>query len=115
MSPAQRWRGLALAGYFGLLGWILLWNTVIAPPDRKWLALLLAVLTLPLLAGLRGMLHARHYTHAWVGMLSLLYFVLGVGDAYADPVDRPYGLVMIVLSLMLFAGTIGYIKTQGKD
>lgn len=115
MTMTHLWRWIALSGFLGLIGWITVWNCVVSPPDKRVIALLLIVLLTPLLAGLRGMLYCRRHTHGWVGMLALFYFVLGVGDAYADPADRVYGLVMIALSLMLFAGTIGYIRmTAGK-
>lgn len=114
MKVALMWRWAALAGYLGLIAWIMLWNTLIAPPAEKWVAVVLLVLLTPLLVGLRGMLHGRRYTHGWVSMLSLLYFVVGIGDAYADPVDRPYGILMILLSLTLFVGSIGYVRLSGE-
>lgn len=114
MNTSRLWRWTALSGFLGLIGWITVWNSLVSPPDSRLVAPLLIVLLSPLLVGLRGMLHRRRYTHGWVGMLALFYFVLGVGDAYADPVDRPYGLVLIALSVMLFAGAIGYIKSGAR-
>jgi len=103
-------RYCALGAYLGLIAWILIWNSLIAPSTTFPVALILLFLLLPLLAGLRGMLHGRRYTHAWVSMLTLLYFIIGVSDAYADPDSRIYGWGLIILSLLLFAGTIVFIR-----
>lgn len=105
------YRRLALAGYLLLLALILIWNTVIAPPERYPVALVLIVLLVPMLFPLLGLLHGRRYTYAWSSMLSLLYFVIGVGDAYSDPVDRLYGGLMLVFSLSWFTGAVLYVKT----
>lgn len=108
------WRWSALLGYLGLLGWIVLWQAFIAPSAVYPVALTLIVLLAPLLCALRGMLHGRRYTHQWMSMLSLFYFALGTADAYADPVDRPYGLVLLGLSLVVFAASIGYIRATRR-
>ena len=106
------YRRLALGGYLALLVLILAWNTVVAPSQRYPVALILIVLLVPMLVPLRGLLHGRRYTHAWSSMLSLAYFVIGVGDAYSDPIDRLYGWLMIVFSLAWFTGAVLYVKTS---
>lgn len=109
MNIVYRW--LALGGYLSLLALILVWNTVIAPSDRYPVALILIVLLVPMLFPLRGLLYGRRYTHAWTSMLSLAYFVIGVSDAYSDPVDRLYGWLMIVFSLSWFTGAVLSVRT----
>ena len=103
-----------LLGYFGLLSLILVWNVWIQPSTHYPIALVLIILLSPLLCALRGLLHGRSYTHAWVSMLSLGYFVLGVSDAYSDPVSRGYGWGLIGLSLLLFTGCIFFVRLSGK-
>lgn len=106
------WRHIALWSYLGLMAWILLWNAIILPSTQYPTAIILFVLLVPLLFAVRGVLYARKYTHGWLSMLSLFYFVLGVGDAYADPADRIYGWVLIVLSVALFSGTVLFVRSQ---
>lgn len=112
MNNVYRW--LALGGYLSLLALILIWNTVMAPSDRYPVALILIVLLVPMLFPLRGLLYGRRYTYAWTSMLSLAYFVIGVSDAYSDPVDGLYGWLMIVFSLSWFTGAVLYVRT-GKN
>ncbi len=101
---------LSLFSYFGMLLLILLWYTWISPSSRYPTALVLITLLLPLLVPLRGLLHGRRYTHAWVSMLTLFYFCLGVMAAYSDPAERLYGLLLTTCSVLLFIGCICYVR-----
>jgi len=75
-------RIMTLVGYFGLLALIVNWFTWLAPPVNVPRSLVLAALAIPLLFPLRGIIHARRYTHQWVGFLSMLYFAIGVDVWY---------------------------------
>ena len=103
-------RYFALYAYLGLIAWILLWN-ILSPSATYPVSLILILLLAPLLALLKGMLHASRYIHAWASMIALFYFALGVSDAYADPSDRIYGIGLIILSLVWFAGAIAYLRS----
>jgi uncharacterized membrane protein len=112
-SPRHAFVGriLTLVGYFGLLLLILNWFTWIAPPVQVPRALVLAALAIPLLFPLRGIIHARRYTHQWIGFLSLLYFMIGVDVWYNQPgVERLLGIAMVVCSLLLLTGSSLYAR-----
>jgi uncharacterized membrane protein len=109
-TTAQLFRLMALTGFLGLLTVLLLWNAWLSPPTQYPVALVLIILLTPLLFPLRGILHGRRYTHAWVSMLTLFYFCIGVTEAYGDPAARYYGLAVTACSLLLFVGAIGYVK-----
>lgn len=115
MNKISALRWLSLVSYFGLLILVLLWNTVINPSKHYPIALILLGTALPLLFPLRGILYAKAYTHAWTSFLALYYFMLGVGDAYSDPEDQVYGILMIVLSTSLFMGCMLYARFKGKE
>ena len=109
------WRVLALAGYFALLILLLNWMTWVAPPRSFPVALALAVLAVPLLLPLRGLLHARPYTHAWTSFLALAYFAFGI-DAVAAGNDPAWlGATAIAASLALFTGCVGFARTRGRQ
>lgn len=110
MKPASALHALALTGFCGLLGTILLWHAWLKPPSKYPVALFLIVLLAPLLIPMRGMLHGRPYTHAWASMLSLFYFCLGVMHAWSEPAARGYGLSLTAFSLMFFCGSIFYVR-----
>jgi len=99
-------RWMTLAGYFLLLALILNWFTWLAPPKTVPRALPMIILLVPLMFALRGLLHGRMYTHAWVSLLSMLYFAVGVDVAYNRSDQRYLGLAMVGFSLMLFFGSV---------
>lgn len=104
-------RILALLGYFGLLILIVNWFTWIAPPVRVPRSLILAALTIPLLFPLRGIIHARRYTHQWIGFLSMLYFVIGVDVWYnQQAIEQLLGMSMVLCSLLLLIGSSMYAR-----
>jgi len=105
----QRARWAALAGHLALIVAVVVWTTWIDPPQRIPRALALVLLTLPLLVPLRGVLHARPYTHAWVLFVAMGYFVLGVWHA-AVPAERLYGLTLVTASLLWFFGAMFYVR-----
>ena len=71
------WGGVALTGYFGLFGVLLLWYAWLEPSSRLPTALVLILLVGPLLMPLRGLLHGRPYTMP--GPASLRCFILRSG------------------------------------
>lgn len=99
-------RWTTLLGYFGLMTLLLNWFIWISPPTEIPRAFLLIVMVVPLLFPLRGILHARTYTHSWVSFLSLFYFAIGVDVAFNQPLQRTLGMIMLVLSLLLFFGSV---------
>lgn len=112
MSPVQIGRWLTLGGYFGLFFLILVWTSVVDPPEHLPRSLVLLALLLPLLTPLRGLLHGRLRTHVWASFLALLYVLIGVTLA-AVATDRVYGLSMLVLALVLFTGCLTVVRAQG--
>lgn len=104
-------RILTLLGYFGLLALIVNWFTWLSPPTRVPRSLVLAALAIPLLFPLRGIIHAKRYTHQWVGFLSMLYFVIGVDVWYNHVgIEKVLGASMVLLSLILTVGSAMYAR-----
>lgn len=102
-------RTAVFAGYFGLLGLWLAWATVLAPARHAPTALVLSLAALPLLIPLRGMLHDRRGSFMWLGLLSLAYFIHGVGAA-TDASQRVQAGLEIAFSLCLFAGSVARLR-----
>ena len=110
---ALRW--ISLSCYFGLLILVTSWNTLISPSQHYPIGMILLFTIVPLLLPLWGILNGKAYTHAWVSFLAMYYFFLGVGDAYSDPQDRIYGVLMIGLSVGLFLGSMYYARFKGRE
>ena len=95
---------LALSGYFALLILITSWITVLAPPQRFPIALLLIVAVVPLLLPLRGLLHGRPRTANWAAYLSMPYLIHGIMETAAGTETRWLGGLEILASLWLVIG-----------
>lgn len=107
---AMFFRWTALIGYFGLLGLLLNWHTWYSPPVQVPRSLVLIVLLVPLLFPLRGLLHARPYTHRWASYLTLPYFAIGIDTAYTIQSEWFLAALQIFLSLLMFIGCIFFAR-----
>ncbi len=103
----------ALIGFFGLFALLMLWNTLLAPSSRFPVALILLVTVTPLLLPLRGLLNRNPRSCAWMGYISLFYFIHGAIETYANS-ERLYPSLELTFSLMLFFGTTLYVRFSGK-
>lgn len=95
MNPGR----LATAAYLALLGWQPTWLLLLPPPAGPrslWLAL---AATAPLLVPLKGVLEGRLRAMTWGGFLAVVYFVLGVTEAWSNPPMRPAAAFEAVLAL----------------
>lgn len=105
----------ALIGFFGLFILLMLWNTLLAPSSRFPVALVLLITVTPLLLPMRGLLDRKAKSCAWAAYLSLIYFIHGTAEVYANADERLYASLEIILSLMLFFGATFYIRYMGKQ
>lgn len=113
MKTLFLFRILALSSYFFLMATMIAW-IIIAPHEPNYpTGIMLMAGVVPLLFPLRGLLHARPYTHAWTSFLMLFYFTLGVGEAYGS-VNYLYPSLSIVLSTLCFIGCLGFVKFNAK-
>ena len=108
------WWIVALSGYFGLFGLLLLWFAWLEPPSRSLVALTLLLWVGPLLFPVRGLLHGRPYTHVWSSFLALFYFAFGVFHA-AGPMAQPWlAWLEIGFSVLWFLGAILYVGAGAR-
>jgi uncharacterized membrane protein len=62
---------------------------------------------------LRGLLYDRPSVFIWLGLLSLAYFIHGVGAA-VDASERLPAALEILFSLFLFGGSVARLKLNPK-
>ncbi|MEO8779219.1 MAG: DUF2069 domain-containing protein [Rhodanobacter sp.] len=118
-------RATVLPAYrVGLACWALLlllqplWHGWLFPPQELSRWWVLAFTTVPLL--LPG-LAIRNVRRAllWVGILSLFYFCHGVAEAWSAPMERPWALAEVVLTVgligMLGAGVKGRPRVAPRE
>jgi len=103
---------LALIGYFGLFTLLMLWHTLLSPPVKFPVALVLLITVTPLLLPLRGLLNSNKKSCAWAAYISLLYFGHGSIEAFANPnpAERIYASLEVLFSLSLFIGAMFYVR-----
>jgi uncharacterized membrane protein len=107
----------ALIGYFGLFILMMVWIIWLTPPNTTHLPKSLSLLLLvgPLMFPLRGMLHGRAYTHAWVCFLALFYLFLGISEAWSGSQQPLLTALEIVFSTLLYLGAMFYARFRGKQ
>lgn len=101
---------LALAGFFGLFTLLMLWNTMDAAASRFPVSLALLISITPLLLPMRGLLNRHRRSCAWASYISLIYFIHGSVEAYANVQERLFASTEVLFSLLLFFGTTLYLR-----
>lgn len=110
MPGARYFYGLTLTGFLGTIALLLAWYGWLAPSPNFPRSLVLALLLLPLLFPLRGLLHGRRYTYSWSCFLALLYFIHGVVEAYTAGITFHLGLLEVCLTSLWFIAAISYVR-----
>ena len=105
---------LALSGYLGLFALIMLWNTVISPPEKLPVALALIITVTPLLLPLRGFIKGNLKSCSWMAYLSMPYFIHGSIEAYART-ERLLPSLEVLFSLMLFLGCTLFVRYAARN
>ncbi|MFK7160867.1 DUF2069 domain-containing protein [Marinospirillum sp. MEB164] len=108
----SRW--LTLGSYFGLLAALLASITIFPLPEESRLWVILAVLWLPLLGFLPGLLSKNPRVHAWLCFVSLVYFMHGV-TTFILPGKAGLGALLALLSFTLFSAAMFYGRWRGMQ
>jgi uncharacterized membrane protein len=90
------------------------WELWLAPQraNGSWLVLK----ALPLLIPLFGILRGKIYTHRWMTLFIITYFVEGVVRAYSDKgLSAQLAGVEIALTLVIFASAILYVRLRQQE
>lgn len=112
-AAARHFNHAATLSLIALLFLCLAWELWWAPlrPGGSWLVLK----ALPLLAPLFGLLRSRRYTHQWVSLLALAYFIEGiVRAATEDGLSGWLALAEAALAALLSASAVLYVRATGK-
>ncbi len=112
VAPSTRF-WVAVSCYIGLILLLIAWMIWLDPPPAALRSPLLIAFLLPLLLGVRGVLHGRRYTLQWTGMLVLVYFVHGLIASTGPSPQRWLGVAETVLTLGYF-GLIMLVLRDGK-
>ena len=111
---ARHYYAIAFSGYLGLFTLLMLWNTVISPPEKLPVALVLIITVSPLLFVFRGFLKGNLKSCSWMAYLSMPYFIHGSIEAYART-ERLLPSLEVLFSLMLFLGCTLFVRYAGRN
>src|SRR5690606_35865289 len=106
-------RGLVWVGYLGLLLAQVLATLVIPSGGRAPNATIWLLASAPLLILLPGVWRGRVRAHAWLGFVSLLYFLLAVANL-ATPRRSLLDGVELLLSILLFTASLFYVRWRSR-
>jgi uncharacterized membrane protein len=108
VSLARRIQVIAIALDLALVTLIVGWQLLSGLTLTR--LIIAIVLILPLLAPLSGLWHANRRTFAWTTLCVILYFVVGLTEAVAQPASRMWSAPCLLLSLALFVVLIAYLR-----
>lgn len=94
------------ASYLALILLQPLWHFLLPQPagNRSWL--LASIATVPLLLPVRGVWRASLRSITWAGYLSMVYLIIGVMEAWANPPQRAIALSQTVLVCVFVGGAL---------
>ncbi len=104
------WHPLRLLSLMALVGLIGSQLGLVFWLETEFRYLIAAILVFPLLLPVRGVIANRHYTFKWTGFLTLLYFCIGVSEAFVNPEHRLYSSLTLLFSCLLFFTSIYYSR-----
>lgn len=101
----NRSRTLLTIAYLALILLQPAWHALAPSPlgNESWVLAVVAVV--PLLLPLRGLLAGSLRSMTWAGYLVMLYLVVGVMEAWANPPQRIPALTQVLL-VVLFIGSV---------
>lgn len=108
-------RYLALVSHIALLLWVTLWQLVFREEPSYSLTFIFLLYILPLLLPLPGIVRGKPYTHAWANFIVMIYLIHGLTIMYAEPTERWYALVELVLATTMFIGCSVYARKKGRE
>ena len=89
------------------------WHALLPPPLGAGSWPLAALLTLPLLLPLKGIMTGSLRSMTWAGYLVMLYLVIGVTEAWSNPPQRIPALLQTLLAV-IFVGSILVFSGSGR-
>jgi len=105
MDITVLWRALAVIGIIGLVLLSIVWNGWLTPDQNFPRSIEIALLTLPLLYFVRGILYGKRDTFIAVTLLSFPYALMGIWYIFSSQ-ESIYGYFMLGLSICLFFGSL---------
>lgn len=108
-------RAMVSGSYLALIALQTLWHAALPPPGGagSWKLAMLA--TMPLLLPLKGLLAGSLRAMTWAGYLVMLYLVVGVMEAWANPEQRVPALAQVVLVIAYVGSLLAFSRSVPRN
>ena len=103
---------LALGSYLALMVLQTVWHALLPAPHGAGLWWLAIIATLPLIPPLKGICLGSLRSMTWGGYLLLLYFAIGVMEAWSNPTQRLPAAGQIVLAVTYLYAILRFSREQ---
>ncbi|MGQ8363746.1 DUF2069 domain-containing protein [Glaciecola sp. 1036] len=114
-DKVKRFRWLALTSHFLLLLWMSIWYYLLDAGNDYSAGFIFVLFILPLLLPLKGIIAAKPYTHAWACFIVLWYFLHAITTLYAEPEQRLWATIELILASAMFAGCSLFARHRGQE
>ena len=108
-------RYLALTSHLSLLLWVAVWQFVLTTKDPYSTVFIVLIYLVPLLLPLKGVLQGKPYTHAWANFVVMFYLMHACTVLYAEPDERWYAGLELVLATTMFIGCSAFARLRGRE
>ena len=92
-----------------------MWHALLPPPRGAGAIWLAAVAVIPLLLPLKGLLAGSLRSMTWAGYLLMLYLVVGVMEAWANPDQRVPALVQVLLVVVFVGAVLAFSRSVPRN
>jgi len=105
-------RQIAVSSYLALLLLQPVWHGVLPAPLGSANALLAVLATLPLLLPLKGVVQGRPRSMTLAGYLVVLYFIIGIMEAWSNAPQRLAALCQVLLSVVYIGSLVLFVRQR---
>jgi uncharacterized membrane protein len=102
----------ARVSYLSLIALQTVWHALLPVGSGSWL--LAGIATLPLLLPALGVWRGSLRSMTWAGYLVMLYLVIGVTEAWANPAQRTPALLQVVLVAAFVGSVLAFSRRKGS-
>lgn len=107
----QRW----VSGfYLALIALQFIWHAILPQPRGSENWTLAAVAIIPLLLPLKGLLRGSLRSMTWAGYLVMLYLIIGIVEAWANPPQRVPALAQVILVACFVSSVLVFSRSTGQ-
>ena len=112
MNAAGR---LAAGAWLALIALQPAWHGLLPEPHGNRNLYLAVAALAPLLLPLRGVLRGSLRAMTWAGYLSMLYLVIGIMEAWANPPQRVPALAQVLLVAMFIGAVLAFSRRDRRS